>query len=404
MANNHSIVITGIGSVSPLGASPEELWRGLIQMESGIRLVEGMDRARLSCVIGGVCRTDSADPALLKFPRYIRLAHLAARQAWEMSGISVAESSRHRYGVYVGVSMGDNEAGPKAHAAFEGADYHAVPALTSLHLLACTCPGLLAAEFGLHGPAKAVDAACASSATAISDAVLALQAGIVDAMLVVGAESTIDAFTFAMFDRLGALSARNDAPEESCRPFDRDRDGFVIGEGAAALVLETAAHAQQRGMQPLARIRGIAVSCDAFHPFRPPPAGEGAQRTMKAALDDAGLAPSDIGYVNAHATGTRIGDEAEAAAISAVFGDHSPWVTSTKANTGHLAGAAGALEANVCILALQAQTIPAQRNCPNPDVAAFVQIPNETVKLANKAVMSNSFGFGGINASIILTA
>jgi len=273
-------------------------------------------------------------------------------------------------------------------------------------MLADTAPGQIAIQYGLKGPNMTIVAACASGANAIGEATESVRRGAADVVLTGGAEAGIVPLAVAGFNVMTAVSRRNDAPQKASRPFDANRDGFVIGEGGAALVLESLEHAQARGARIYAEVLGYGASADAYHITAPQETGEGAARAMRAALAQSGLAPEDIGYLNAHGTSTQLNDKSETAAIKLVFGPaaHQVAISSTKSMTGHLLGAAGALEALVCIKALQEGILPPTINYETPDPECDLDyVPNTARHVPIHAAMSNSFGFGGHNACLILS-
>ncbi|MBI1319107.1 MAG: beta-ketoacyl-ACP synthase II [Candidatus Hydrogenedens sp.] len=397
------IVVTGMGVVSPLGNDIAQFWSAVCSGKSGIRTVSEYDPSMQITRFGGIAETPKvhglSPEDLAARSRYMLLAMAAADQAWKQSGLDLSEADPYRYGTYLGASMADLEAYANAFQALFDEGPRAMPKLTAPAVLKNVPAGILASRHGCKGPNKAIVSACASGSHAIGDAAMLIRAGRADAMLAVSTEAPIFPATFAMFNALNALSTRNEAPESASRPFDLERDGFVLAEGAGAMVLESEAHAQERGAEILAELAGYGQTCDAYHIFRPDPTGAGAAACMRQALRDAEADPDDVGYINAHATGTPMGDRAEALAIQQVFPEAQPWVSSTKAILGHLAAAAGAVEAIVAALAVRYGVVPPQMNCDHPDPECAIRLaPAYKTEGRIDLALSNSFGFGGTNA------
>lgn len=403
------VVVTGMGALSPVGLDVEANWASLLSGRSGIRRITHFDATGYASQIAGevdfVAEKHLPIKDLKKMDRFIQLALVAGDQALQHSGLDLTKTDLERFGANVGVGIGGLpeisathkdllEKGPRRISPFF------IPAVIS-NLAA----GQLSLKYGLKGPNLCVTSACSSSAHAIGEAMRAIQMGDVDLMLAGGAEAAICELGVGGFCAMRALSQRNDAPELASRPFDRDRDGFVMGEGAAVLVLEELEHAKKRGANILAEVVGYGANADAFHMTQPAPEGEGAARCMRIALRNGKVAPEQVDYINAHGTSTPLGDVQETQAVKSVFGDHAKKlaVSSTKSMTGHLLGAAGALEAVYTCLALQHQVAPPTKNLDNPSPECDLNyVPHEPQQRRIRYAMSNSFGFGGTNASLLL--
>jgi 3-oxoacyl-[acyl-carrier-protein] synthase II len=405
------VVVTGMGAISPVGLDVEANWASLLSARSGIRRITQFDATGYSSQIAG--EVDFAPEKFLpvkdlkKMDRFIQLALVAGDEAMRSSGLDLSKTDLERFGANVGVGIGGLpeisathrdllEKGPRRISPFF------IPAVIS-NLAA----GQLSLKYGLKGPNLCVTSACSSSAHAIGEAMRTIQAGDVDLMLAGGAEAAICELGVGGFCAMRALSQRNDAPEAASRPFDRDRDGFVIGEGAAVLVLEELEHAKRRGATIVAELVGYGANADAHHMTQPAPEGEGAARCMRLALRSGRVAPEAVGYINAHGTSTPQGDQQETQAIKSVFGDHAKKlaVSSTKSMTGHLLGAAGALEALYTCLAIRHQVAPPTRNLDHPSPECDLNyVPHEPQQRPIRYALSNSFGFGGTNASLLLGA
>jgi 3-oxoacyl-[acyl-carrier-protein] synthase II len=404
-------VVTGIGLVSPLGLDAGQTWEGLIAGRSGIAPITLFDATRYSTRFAGEVK--GFDPLqwidrkeVKKCGRFIQFALAAASMAVEASGLCIDAGNGERVGVAIGSGIGGFEIIEREHQTLLERGPDRVSPFFIVGALVNLAAGQVAVRFGAKGPNTAVATACTTGAHSIGDAFRLIQHGHADAMICGGAEASITPLGVAGFCAMRALSTRNDAPAEASRPWDQARDGFVIGEGAGILILEALDHARQRGATILAELTGYGMSADAHHVTAPPADGDGVARVMKAALKDARLEPSAVQYLNAHATSTPLGDRAEATAIAHVFGDHARTlpVSSTKSMTGHLLGAAGALEAGVTVLTLQHQLAPPTTNLDNPDADNGLNlIAHRAAKLSVTHAMTNSFGFGGTNASLIFS-
>lgn len=408
------VVITGVGTVSPCGADVSTTWENISGGRSGIARIEGFDCTEFASQIAGEC-TDF-DP-LLYMPkrrlreaaRFIQLAIAASDQAIQNAAFEPTEEQKERVGTFIGVGFCGLEVfEDTCKTLFEKGPRRVSPYFVP-SVISNLAPGQVTLQWGFKGPSYTHTSACASGAHAIGDAFRWIQRGEIDAAVAGGAEAAVTPVGVAAFASMRALSRRNDPPELASRPFDADRDGFVIAEGAAVLVLEEREAAIARGAEILAEIVGYAATSDAYHMVQPAPDAEGAQRAMKLALQDARMNPEDLDYINAHGTSTPMGDEGELVAIRKVFGAHATGglaVSSTKSMTGHLLGAAGGLESLLCVLAIRDDLLPPTINLHKPDPAAegMNLVPNEALRRPVGAVMNNSFGFGGTNCTLVLKA
>jgi 3-oxoacyl-[acyl-carrier-protein] synthase II len=407
--NRRRVVVSGMGLVSPLGAGTEQTWQAILAGRSGIGPITLFDPARYSTRFAGEVK--DFDPLdwldrkdVKKCGRFIQLALAATSMAISASGLQIGPANAERVGVTIGSGIGGFEVIEREHHVLLERGPERVSPFFIVAALVNLAAGQVAVRLGAKGPNSAVATACTTGAHAIGDAFRLIQGGYADAMICGGTEAAVTPLGIAGFSAMRALSTRNDEPERASRPWDRDRDGFVVGEGAGILVLEEFDHATRRGAPIVAELAGYGMSADAHHVTAPPENGEGVARVMTAALGDAGLRPGDIQYLNAHATSTPLGDRAEATAIAAVFGGHSHVLatSSTKSMTGHLLGAAGAVEAALTILALRDQIAPPTMNLETPDAGdALNLIAHRALPMPMTHAMTNSFGFGGTNASLI---
>jgi len=403
------VVVTGVGLVCPVGVGTQPVWEGIVAGRSGIDAISLFDTARHSVRIAGEVKAfdpltwlDKKD--LKKCGRFIQFAIAATAMAMESSTLAVTPEIATRVGVIIGSGIGGFEVIEREHRVLLERGPDRVSPFFILSTIVNLAAGQVSVRFGAKGPSSAVATACTTGAHAVGDACRLIQHGYADAMICGGAEASITPLAIAGFAAMRALSTRNDAPHQASRPWDVDRDGFVVGEGAGILVLEERGHAERRGAPMLAELIGYGMSSDAHHLTAPPEDGEGVGRVMAAALEDAGLDSGAIQYLNAHATSTPLGDQAEAIAINRVFGEHARGlaVSSTKSMTGHLLGGAGALEAGLTVLALRDQIAPPTINLDRQDEGNHLNlVPNRAQPLAITHAMTNSFGFGGTNASLI---
>ncbi len=405
------IVITGMGCISPLGNDSTTLWSNIMAGRSGVGLITHYDTSQFKVKIAAEVKGfDGGSLFGLRDARrmdiFAQYALAAALQAIQHAGLVVNETNRDRIGVMLGTGIGGmNTLFEQMQVFFQRGPERVSPFLVPM-MLPDTAPGVVAIHLGVRGPNMAIVAACASGTNALGEAAATIRRGGADVVLSGGSEAVIVPIAMAGLGVMNALSVRNDEPERASRPFDKDRDGFVMGEGAAILVLESLEHAQARGARILAEFSGYGASNDAYHISAPAENGAGAALCMKSSLDDAGLGVNDIGYINAHGTSTPLNDKSETAAIKTVFGEQAYRIpiSSTKSMTGHLLGAAGALEALICVKILQDSVLPPTINYETPDPACDLDyVPNHARSVQVQHIMSNSFGFGGHNATIILS-
>jgi len=408
------VVITGIGVLTPVGNDVETFWSNLKHGVSGIHTIDAFDTAAYDCKIGGQVRGFDPKP-FFKNPKDVRrtdrfsqLAVAASKMALEDSGIDVENlKQRDRFGVLVSSGIGGLKTlqdqltilltkGPSRNSPF-----------TIPMLLSNMASGLISMEFGLHGPNMCIVTACATANNAIGESWRIIKFGDADIFLAGGSEASIVEIGLAGFSAMRALSTRNDEPERASRPFDRDRDGFVVSEGAGIVVVEELEHAKARGAKIYCELTGYGLSADAYHMTAPPPDGQGAARAMQLALEHARLSPDQVDYINAHATSTDIGDICETRAIKQVFGEHAHKVaiSSTKSMTGHLLGGAGGIEMAACALAIRDSVIPPTINLENPGEECDLDYtPNVAREKKVRVALNNSFGFGGHNATLVAAA
>ena len=411
--NDRRVVITGLGAVTPIGNNVETFWSNLKNGVSGIRKIEGFDTTNYDCQIAGEVRDFDPKP-FFKSPKDIRrtdrfaqLAMAAAKMALEDSGIDLEKLRRDRFGVIVSSGIGGLKTLQDQHTILLAKGPSRNSPFTIPMLISNMASGLISMEFGLHGPNLCIVTACATSNNAIGESWRIIKFGDADIFLAGGSEASVVAIGLAGFSAMKALSTRNDEPERASRPFDRDRDGFVISEGAGIVVVEELEHAQARGAKIYCELTGYGLSADAYHMTAPPPDGEGAVRAMQMALEHARISPDQVDYINAHATSTDIGDVCETRAIKKVFGDHAYKVSisSTKSMTGHSLGGAGGIEMAACALAIRDSVIPPTINLENPGEECDLDYtPNVAREKKVRVVLNNSFGFGGHNATLVATA
>jgi len=403
------VVITGLGCISPLGNDIQSTWRAALAGESGVGPITHFDttdfQTRIAAEVKGFDPVQSIDKRLARrTDRFTQFALEAAAQAVEDSGILIDDGNRDRIGVIMGSGIGGVSTLVNASWKFLDSGPRRVSPHMIPMMLPDSAPGHIAIAHGLRGPNMTVVTACASSANAIGEAAEMIRRGAADATLAGGAEAAIGPVALAGFNSMKAISTRNDAPKKACRPFDLERDGFIMGEGAACLVLESYEMAHARGAKILAEVLGYSSTSDAFHITAPAASGAGAETCMRNALANAGLTPEKIDYINAHGTSTKLNDVSETQAIKAAFGEHAYRlaISSTKSMTGHLLGAAGAMETIFCVLAMQNNVIPPTINYDTPDPECDLDyVPNEARQQELTYVMTNSFGFGGHNACLI---
>jgi len=405
------IVITGMGCISPLGNDVDTLWSNVLVGKSGVGLISLYDTSRFKVKIGAEIKNFDAVSLFgvrdaRRMDRFVQFAMAAAMQAVEQSRLVVNETNRDRIGVMLGSGIGGMNTMSEQMAVFSQRGPDRVSPFLVPMMLPDSAAGMVAIHLGVRGPNMAVVSACASGSNAIGEAAEVIRRSAADVVICGGSEAVIVPIAMAGLGVMNALSTRNDEPERASRPFDRQRDGFVMGEGAGILVLESLEHARERGTPILGEISGYGTSNDAYHISAPSENGAGAALCMRNALENAGLSAKDISYINAHGTSTQLNDKSETQAIKEVFGSQAyriP-VSSTKSMTGHLLGAAGALEAVICVKVLQEAVLPPTINYEFPDPECDLDyIPNHARQAQVAHIMSNSFGFGGHNATIIIS-
>ena len=403
------VVVTGVGMITPLGISTEETWQGLLAGRSGIKRITQFDAAAFATQIAGEIvgfnPEDYIEPKeIKKMDRFIHFAIAAATMAMKDSGLKISDENAERTGVIVGSGMGGLHAIERYHSIYlEKGPKRITPFFIPM-LIVNLASGQVSIRFGAKGPNSAVATACATGSHAIGDALKIIQRGDADAMIAGGTEAVITPLGIGGFNAMKALSTRNDEPEKASRPFDIDRDGFIMGEGAGVLVLESLESAAGRGARIYAELIGYGMTADAYHITSPSPGGEGAARCMELALKDAGSSASDINYINAHGTSTKYGDELETHAVKTVFGEHAYRlaVSSTKSMIGHLLGAAGGVEAVITVLCIYHDNVPPTINLDHPDPECDLDyVPHTSRKMSVDQALSNSFGFGGTNACLV---
>ncbi|MEB2359723.1 MAG: beta-ketoacyl-ACP synthase II [Bryobacteraceae bacterium] len=403
------VAVTGVGLLTPLGLGTEETWEAVRSGKSGITRISAFDPSAYNCQIAGEVK--DFDPTryidrkeIKKMGRFIQFAIAATEFALSASGLKIDESNAERSGVYIGSGIGGFEVIEREHKIL----LERGPGRISPFFIPATiinlAAGYVSIRTGAKGPNSATATACTSSAHAVGDSFKIIQRGDADVMICGGAEAPITEMGIGGFAAMRALSQRNGEPGRASRPWDRDRDGFVVGEGAGILILEELEFARKRGANILAEIVGYGMTADAFHMTAPSEDGDGAFRVMRLALKDAGLQPEQIGYINAHGTSTPLGDKLETLAIKRAFGEHARKlaVSSTKSMMGHLLGGAGGVEAGITILAMRDGVLPPTINYEYPDPECDLDyIPNEARRAQVEYALSNSFGFGGTNGCII---
>jgi 3-oxoacyl-[acyl-carrier-protein] synthase II len=400
-----------MGVVTPLGTDLQAVWNSLVEGQSGIRRVTLIDPSQYDCQIGG--EVPDFEPAkYFKGPkdarradRYSQLGMAAAKLAWADAGLTVAPDPE-KFGVIIGSGIGGLRTLEDQHTILMNKGPSRVSPFTIPMMISNMASGLVSMDLGLQGPNYAPVSACATSAHSIGEAWRMIRDGDADAFLAGGSEAAIAPMGMAGFAAMKALSTRNDAPDKASRPFDRDRDGFVMGEGAGVVVLEELEHARKRGAQIYAEVAGYGLTADAYHMSAPLPNHDQAQRSMRIAMTKAGVNPDEVDYINAHGTSTPLGDLAETRAVKAVFGDWAKnglLVSSTKSMIGHLLGAAGAVETAICAMAIKHGVIPPTINLENPDDECDLDyVPLTARQKKVRVALNNSFGFGGHNVSLLV--
>jgi len=406
---NRRVVVTGVGLVCACGIGTEEAWKNLLAGRSGIGPITQFDATGFDCTFAGEVK--GFDPfhwiekkEVKKMARFIHLAIGATDFAMKMAALEITPEIADATGVYISSGIGGFDVIEREHSKLIQGGPGKISPFFIPSAIINLASGQISIRYGAKGPNSATATACSASAHAIGDAFKIIQRGDAEVMIAGGSEAAITPMGVGGFAAMKALSTRNDEPARASRPFDAQRDGFVIGEGSGVLILESLEFAQRRGANILAEIVGYGMTADAFHMTQPAENGDGAYRVMLASLKDAEIAPTEIGYVNAHGTSTQIGDAIETVAIKRTFGDQAKKipVSSTKSMTGHVLGGAGGLEAGISVLALRDQILPPTINYENPDPACDLDyVPNQARKATVRYALSNSFGFGGTNASLV---
>ena len=410
------VVITGLGIVSPYGCGVDKFWNSIIEGKSGIKTISRISHEGHLCTIAGesvdfdkeVEEKQLLDPKDMKrMDRYTQFACVAADEAFKDSKLDITKEDPYRVGVIVGSGVGGFDTFEKQHLAIVNRGPVKCSPFTIPMLIANMAAGRISMRTGAKGVNKSIVTACATSAHCVGDAFRSIQFDDADVVIAGGSEAVITKIGIGAFTSARTLSRRNDAPQKASRPYDIDRDGFVMGEGGACLVLEELNHALKRGAKIYAEIVGYGQTADAYDMVAPDPTGAGAQKSMELAVKNAGITPDKVGYINAHGTSTHLGDIAESVAIANIFGDLSKnknlLVSSTKSMHGHMLGATGAAEAIVCTKVITEGIVPPTINLDNqdPEVANLNYVPNKAVKAKIDYALSNSFGFGGHNASLV---
>lgn len=404
------VVVTGIGAVTPIGLSAEEFWKNSLAGKSGAGLITTFDASqydtKIACEIKGFNPLDFMDKkAVNRMDLFTQYAIACAEMAVKDSHLNLEAEDRTRIGVIFGSGIGGMWTWHRqVQTVFETGGPHRISPFFVPMMIADIAAGYISMRFQVKGPNYATTSACATSSHAIADAFMLIQRGDAQVIFTGGSEAAVCPMGVGGFNAMKALSTRNDQPEKASRPFDADRDGFVMGEGAGMLILEDLEHAVNRNARIYGEICGIGLTADAYHITAPAPGGEGAIRSMQICLKDAGVRPEEVDYINAHGTSTPFNDKSETQAIKSVFGEHAYalHVSSTKSMTGHLLGAAGAVEAIVTVLSASCDRIPPTINYEHPDPDCDLQyVPNAAIQKPVEVAISNTFGFGGHNASLL---
>ena len=414
MNNDRRVVITGLGVVTPVGNDLETFWSALKEGKSGIGRITAFDIAQYDCQIAGEVRNFDPKP-FFKNPkdvrrtdRFVQLAMGAAKMSMQDSGIDLEKVNRDRFGTIISSGIGGLKTLEEQFTILMNKGPSRNSPFTIPMLISNMASGIISMEFGLRGPNLCIVTACATSNNSIGESWRMIKFGDADIFLAGGSEASIVELGLAGFSAMKALSRRNNEPERASRPFDRDRDGFVMSEGAGVVVVEDLEHAKKRGARIYCEITGYGLTADAHHMTAPPDDGEGAARAMKLALEHANISPNDVDHINAHATSTGLGDIAETKAIKMVFGQEQAKkvpISATKSMTGHLLGGAGAVEMAACALAIRDGIIPPTINLEHPDELCDLDyVPNKAREKKVRVVLNNSFGFGGHNATLVATA
>ena len=409
LSDHQRVVVTGLGAIASLGHDVDTFWRNLLAGRSGVSRLTRFDPSAFPTQIGAEVRDWDVerhwDPKeARRNDRYTHFGIVAAKQALADSALDISAENPDRIGVFIGSGIGGMQTHEEQMRRLFDLGPRRVSAFTITSLISNICGGLVAIEIGARGPNFAIVSACASGAHSIGEAMHVLRRGEADIMIAGGAEAAITPFSYASFCAMKAMSTRNSDPTQACRPFDIARDGFVMGEGSGILVLETLAHARARNARIYCELIGYAATCDACHITMPDPEGKGLYMAMKRAIDNAGITPPEVDYINAHGTSTPYNDKFETLAIKNVFGAHARKlaISSTKSMTGHLLGAAGGIEAVITVKTLQTSTLAPTINLTTPDPECDLDyVPCESRTTPVRTAMSNNLGFGGQNATLL---
>lgn len=409
--HEHRVVVTGVGCVSPLGLTTPETWKNALAGKSGIANITRFEHTAYDVHFAGEVKNFNPDAFVpkkeqKKMDLFIQYAMAASKEAIDQANINWTDALKLRTGVMVGSGMGGLPAIEEQHQKLSEKGPSRISPFFIPMVITNLASGQISIQYGLRGPNYCITSACATGAHSVGEAARYIRQGTCDVMIAGGTEGTVCPLAIGGFASMRALSTRNDAPEKASRPFDKDRDGFVLGEGASVLVLESLEHALKRGAKILAEVTGYGASSDAFHMTNPAPEGAGGAHAISLALQDAGLEPQAIQYINAHGTSTPVGDGLETAGVKSVFKDHAKklWMSSTKSMTGHLLGAAGALESAFCVMAVHDQVVPPTINLENPSEDCDLDyVPGKARDGKIEHALNNSFGFGGTNASLIFS-
>jgi 3-oxoacyl-[acyl-carrier-protein] synthase II len=410
--HSRRVVVTGLGVVTSLGHTVDAFWASLLAGQSGVRRVSLFDPASFACQIGAEVRDWDAsqhmDPKeARRNDRYTHFGFVAAQQAFVDASLDMGREDPDRVGVIIGSGIGGMFTYESQLKVLAERGPRKVSPFTIPSLIGNMCSGLVAIEIGARGPNFGLVSACATGTHALGEAAHTIRRGDADVMIAGGSEAAITPFAYASFCAMKAMSTRNDEPQRASRPFDSHRDGFVMGEGAGILVLESLEHAEARGARVYCELAGYAGTCDAFHVTQPDPEGKGLSMAMKRALASAGVMPENVDYINAHGTSTPYNDKFETLAIKKVFGEHARRVaiSSTKSMTGHLLGAAGGIESVICAKSIQTQSLAPTINLEDADPECDLDyIPNQARQATVRTVLSNNLGFGGQNAAVVFRA
>ncbi len=406
------VVVTGLGMVTPLGTGVEKNWEAVCAGKGGIRRIEKFDASPFPCRIAGEVPDfrpeDFMDKQQVRrFDVFVHFAVASARMAMEDSGLRIQPEQAHRVGCLTGSGLGGLAMLEHYHEVLLEKGPRRISPFFIPGIIANMAPGQIAIEFGAKGPNLSVETACAASTHAVGESYRLIREGMADAMITGGSEAVITPLALGGFCSMRALSTRNDEPERASRPFDLDRDGFIMGEGAGILILEALESALERGARIYAEVIGYGLSGDAYHVSAPDPEGEGAVNCMRMAIEDAGLSPEQVDYINAHGTSTKLNDDSETKAIKKVFGEYAyrlP-ISSTKSMTGHLLGGAGGVEAIYTVLTIKNGLMPPTVNYETPDPDCDLDyVPNTVREGVVRTALSNSFGFGGTNGALLFQA